>query len=484
MRRLALGLWVTAWAAVAVAQPARSLTVVCESHGGPRPERADELMAATREGLALPGVVLGRELDALVTERLSYPAGRADHPLLALVREQVGQAQEEAARARFREAVQRLERLRGVVLQQAAAEAADPRIRPHLHPGLVIMLKGLLRLGRQGDAESLAVELDRSYPDLPVTEREHGPEVATFVKKVRAQRAAHAPLALSIESAPTGASVFLDGRYVGTTPLRLPDVKPGRYRVLAHAGEQHSRVHVVAIREESVTVRLDLAFDGALRAGGFQFQSEAERRQLEAEYALRLARALGAAEVITMGLGGSADRPLWGATVYTVESGGVLRSAAVALGPVAPPRSLLVALGRFLRGAAPAEGLIVRDERPGRTPLRGGGASDAPPTREPGRSRAWQVVAYVGMALGLAGVALGAYWLAVNGKADCVLQPGQLQCPNARHTLVPGAATLSAGGALTIGSGILLIVDLKRARVGVTAGSLRQPNGVWVSWDF
>ena len=448
-----MGLWVTAWAAVAVAQPARPLTVVCESHGGPRPERADELLAATREGLALPGVVLGRELDALVTERLSYPAGRADQPLLALVREQVAQAQEEAARARFREAVQRLERLRGAVLQQAAAEAAEPRIRPHLHRGLVILLKGLLRLGRQGDAESLAVELDRSYPDLPVTERDHGPEAATFVKKIRAQRGAHAPLALSIESTPTGASVFLDGRYVGTTPLRLPDVQPGRYRVLAHAGEQHSRVHVVSVREESVTVRLDLPFDGALRAGGFQFQSEAERRQLEADYVLRLARALGAAEVITMGLAGTAERPLWGATVYTVESGGVLRSAAVALGPVAPPSNLLVSLGRFLRGAAPAEGLIVRDERTGRSPLVGGGAGGAPTGPERGRSRAWQVVAYVGMALGLAGVGLGAYWLAVNGRESCTLLPGQLQCPDQRHTLVPGAATLSVGGALAIGLG-------------------------------
>jgi hypothetical protein len=474
---------VTAWAAVAAAQPARPLTVVCESHGGPRPERADEFMAATRDGLALPGVVLGRELDALVTERLSYPAGRADQPLLALVREQVAQAQEEAARARFREAVMRLERLRGAVLQQAAAEAAEPRIRPHLHRGLVIMLKGLLRLGRQGDAESLAVELDRSYPDLPVTERDHGPEAATFVKKIRAQRGPHSPLALHLESTPTGASVFLDGRYVGTTPLHLPDVQPGRYRILAHAGEQHSRVHTVSVREEPVTVRLDLPFDGALRAGGFQFQSEAERRQLEAEYALRLARALGAAEVITMGLAGTAERPLWGATVYTVESGGVLRSAAVALGPVSPPRNLLVSLGRFLRGAAPAEGLIVRDERTGRSPLVGGigGPGDPPPER---RSRAWQIVAYVGMAVGLVGVGLGAYWLAVNGRESCTLQPGQLQCPNHRETIVPGAATLGVGGALTIGSTVLLIVDLKKARVGVTAGRPRQPTVAWVAWDF
>ena len=360
MRRLAVGLWVTAWAAVAAAQPAPAVTIVCESHGGPRPADADELLAATREGLAPPGVVAGRELDALVAERLSAPAGHPDPQLLALVREQVDEAQEEVASARFAEAAQRLGRLRAVVAQHAAAVAAEPRVRQHLHRGQLLLLKSLLRVRKQAEAETLAIELERSFPDFPLTERQHGPEVASFVGQLRARRGTRAPVTLTVESEPTGAALFVDGRYVGTTPLRLADVMPGRYRLLAHAGRLQSRVRAVDLHDESVSVRLDLAFDSALGAGGFRFGSPAERRQLEAEYAVRLGRALGATEVITVGVGGSGERLLWEATVYAVESGGVLRSAAVALGPVPPPRSLLVALGRFLRGAAPAEGLIVR----------------------------------------------------------------------------------------------------------------------------
>jgi ferredoxin len=71
---------------------------------------------------------------------------------------------------------------------------------------------------------------------------------------------------------------------------------------------------------------------------------------------------------------------LWVATLYNVETGGVLRSAAVALAPVAPPRELLVSLGRFLRAGGPAEGLIVNREAPA-------GAAPAGPA-EPEANRA------------------------------------------------------------------------------------------------
>ena len=37
--------------------------------------------------------------------------------------------------------------------------------------------------------------------------------------------------ALAIESLPSGASVTLDGKPIGTTPLTVPDLAPGDYRV-------------------------------------------------------------------------------------------------------------------------------------------------------------------------------------------------------------------------------------------------------------
>ena len=37
--------------------------------------------------------------------------------------------------------------------------------------------------------------------------------------------------ALVIESRPSGATVFLDGQRIGTTPMSLPDSSPGTHRI-------------------------------------------------------------------------------------------------------------------------------------------------------------------------------------------------------------------------------------------------------------
>ena len=42
---------------------------------------------------------------------------------------------------------------------------------------------------------------------------------------------------LIVESRPTGAAVFLDGRAVGRTPLNLPGVKAGDHTVRLDLGE-------------------------------------------------------------------------------------------------------------------------------------------------------------------------------------------------------------------------------------------------------
>jgi hypothetical protein len=80
----------------------------------------------------------------------------------------------------------------------------------------------------------VTLERDGFKPD----ERRVALTAAQPTVTIEAKLAAAAPPApvattgtLAIESRPTGATVFLDGRQVGTTPLSLPDVTPGTYRI-------------------------------------------------------------------------------------------------------------------------------------------------------------------------------------------------------------------------------------------------------------
>jgi len=89
------------------------------------------------------------------------------------------------------------------------------------------------------------------------------PSPAPALSKVQASsRATNGLLAgtLSIDSRPVGASVFIDGQLVGTTPLLLPDISPGTHAVLlklaAHL-EWRSTVQVVPDRRNRVTAALE-----------------------------------------------------------------------------------------------------------------------------------------------------------------------------------------------------------------------------------
>jgi hypothetical protein len=452
--------------------------ILLESHAGARPGRAPEHLEAVRAGLGSPPPVGGEVLDGLLAERLSVAAGAPDFPLLGVVRGQVIDAQEDVVRARFADAVTRMERVRRLVGRQAAAVTVNPRIRTAIFEGSLAALKALLRLKRQSEAESLAMEVRRSFPDHTVTERDHGPELAQFFAQVHRQERAHPRAAIQVETLPPGAAVFLNERYVGTSPLRIADLLPGRYRVLARAADALSRVHPVTVLDDAVEVRIDVAFDGALGPGGFRFADESERAAREAPYALRLARLLGATELITTGRSGPPERPLWVATLYNVETGGVLRAAAVALGPVPPPRSLLVALGRFLRAGGPAEGLLISQEG---APLEFAGLGAA---RAPGRP--WRLGSYLGLGAGLALVGVGSYLAYLDGRGTCELATGQVRCPEVHQTMTSGVATLAAGGAVLLGAATLFYLDRRsrRTRVGVTVGHGAAPTLVWAAGTY
>ena len=95
-------------------------------------------------------------------------------------------------------------------------------------------------------AQSLTIELAPAGPaaGVPSMPTSPGPLVA----------------ALSVESRPAGASVFLDGKLVGRTPLQVGEVAAGDHAVrLELDGYRHwsSAVHVVAGERRRVAASLD-----------------------------------------------------------------------------------------------------------------------------------------------------------------------------------------------------------------------------------
>ena len=89
------------------------------------------------------------------------------------------------------------------------------------------------------------------------------PSPAPALSKVQASsRATNGLLAgtLSIDSRPVGASVFIDGQLIGTTPLLLPHISPGTHAVrlqLAAHQDWSSTEQVVPDRRNRVTAALE-----------------------------------------------------------------------------------------------------------------------------------------------------------------------------------------------------------------------------------
>lgn len=86
----------------------------------------------------------------------------------------------------------------------------------------------------------------------------------------------------------------------------------------------------------------------------------------------------------------------------------------------------------------------------------------APPPPPPRRHPALRPLAWVSLAAGVVGVAVGAALLGVDGHGSCALKDGQRQCPELFDTRVGGAVTVAAGGALAVTSIILFAIDRRR----------------------
>lgn len=341
----------------------------------------------------------------------------------------------------------------------------DRRARLALERARLVLAHAYLRTGRPRDAAVVMAEVVRAVPGREPSPRSYSPDVVAFHRKVRADLDGQPRGMLKVQTRPEGAHVFIGGEYIGRSPVRVPDVFPGRYRIVAQTGDRPGRVQEVPVASGEQEFVLDLELDSALTRDAqpaLAYPDGDIRSRLKIGHATALGRALGAREVILVGVGFQQGRPALMGTVVAVDSARTVRAGFVTLEPAAPDRATLESFGRFLRVGAPGPGVVVQvgsAVRPWEGPA-------------PGRS-ALRWLRWVGLGVGVALAATGGALLWLDGRGTCSA-PAGVTCPDHYETKVPGAVLIGTGAALAVAASVALVLRLGEGkRVAVTP----QPGG-------
>jgi PEGA domain-containing protein len=186
---------------------------------------------------------------------------------------------------------------RAVEAFEEERQAAETLFRAHLYLAFTLRSKGGNAMPEAVEAMKEAI---RTFPTLEPAYSEYGPENVRFYKDVRRQLEQGARGRLRVTTPGEQASVYLNGRLIGVTPLDARDVYAGRYRIHLRQGSEISRVRIVDI-EGDKEMEIDVSFDKALRTdegATLGYSDAAQRRAHLARHGSALARAAGVQNVI------------------------------------------------------------------------------------------------------------------------------------------------------------------------------------------
>jgi hypothetical protein len=273
---------------------ASAAILLVHNEGTAAPEGARE---ALRAQLQARGVTVLD--DATARDRLR--AARSDEAVtLQGVESRLAAAEEAFAEL---ETERSLELLEAVIRDLAHAPVFSEDKRLALERARVLAASRLLTVagpeedgGATTEAGSRAkehlVEAVRVGPDLHLSEQEHPPKMHRLLAAARATLGERPRGGLGVSTSEPGATVFLEGRPIGTTPLDLVDAGTvGRYRLWVARGEQRSAPRWVELGSKKARVAIDLAFESALWPEGPGLRRDAG--DLEAELVRKAAPLLG-----------------------------------------------------------------------------------------------------------------------------------------------------------------------------------------------
>lgn len=183
------------------------------------------------------------------------------------------------------------------------------RVSPQAHPwpvtlnALVLAAQMLKNLDRPRESADAFRRLLRIEPQYKLDPESYPPSTIQAFEAVRKELARVKKTSLQVNSSPAGATVFLDGREVGRTPLKL-DLPPGQFRLSLVSGDGLSFPRKVTAGRDEV-VQVDMAFEGGVGLQPPLCVNSTDDDRL----AIRLASAVSADQVVVVRNAGARGNP-------------------------------------------------------------------------------------------------------------------------------------------------------------------------------
>lgn len=171
-------------------------------------------------------------------------------------------------------------------------------------------------------ARGLLVDALRANPKMAPSRDEYPPRFHVLLDGARAELNKLGTGGLTIDSRPRGATVFIEGRDVGRTPLALGGdvLARGSYRMWVEGSGARSVPQVIRVDATNPKIFVDLAFEGSLWIDGPGLRP-LEGRAIDDEVARKIGRFLGVDTLLLVGRWSyeGDDDYLWGAAFSVAE---------------------------------------------------------------------------------------------------------------------------------------------------------------------
>lgn len=440
--------------------PARAeRPILLESHVGDPPQDTRFYVEFLARTMGPKALLAGKELARLVEQKLSLDPGKTGSSTELI--QQVLDGRRQFIEGQFAEAISILQQARKRLLSSTALVASDQNLRNALHTALLYLANAHMRSGHEDRATEQVSEVIRSFPDRELSLVQYSPALVKFYKKVRRDLDRQQRGTLTVTTRPPGCLVFVNERYVGLSPTKVPDLYPGRYRVYVQRPQQPGRLHPVTVDGNDATLNIDFSLDRALRTEpmvGFRFADLRSMEREEVGHAASVARAVDAPLALVVGFRQHQGRRVLMGMVVSSDTGKPVRTGMVALEPAAPSPATLRRLGEFLLLGKEGDGLIVPGESGPVVPPSSSGTS------------AITVLKWVGLGTAVATLAAGITLWVLDGRGTCDSSVSGDRCKETYNTLGPGIGLTAAGAVLGAGTGVLFWLDARRSRVLPTVG--------------
>jgi hypothetical protein len=217
----------------------------------------------------------------------------------------------------------------------------------------LFIVRARLQARKPEAARAQALECRRLVPDIEPEAAVHPPDVIGELAAAEATIEMQSPGSLRVTSEPSGCPVFIQGRNLGQTPLELPRLSRGEYRVQVECVPgQFGRVHRVTLGPSRTVVHVDSRFDSAVQSSdtvSLRYPNDALEKKYAATHAVEIGRAVGARYVALV----MPERQVAGRvriTAFEVESGKWLASVLAALDDANALRSASAAAEALVAG--------------------------------------------------------------------------------------------------------------------------------------